>query len=273
MISLLAAALPYAAAGGDFVRNPNDAATSCVAKNETVCFDWLADNLDRYVSPTLEHAAIVLISVAIGFVVAFALALVSHRRRWLIPPIVGATGVIYTIPSIALFLLLLPVSGRGNTTAVIALSLYTLQIVYRNIVTGLANVPSSSKDAGQGMGMTDRQLLWKVELPLAVPEIIAGVRIATVSTIAIATLATFAGGGGLGAEIYAALQQNVFKTGIVAPVVILIAMAIIFDGLLVLAQSYLARWRKPRPVDGTGRGRFAEFFSNRTFRTSRDVAS
>jgi osmoprotectant transport system permease protein len=266
VISLLAAVLPYAAAGGGFVRNPNDAATSCVAKNETICFDWIADNWSDYVSPTLTHAAIVLISVAIGFAVAFGLALISHRRRWLVPPIVGATGVIYTIPSIALFLLLLPVSGRGNTTAVIALSLYTLQIIYRNIVTGLANVPAASRDAGRGMGMTDRQLLWKVELPLAVPEIIAGVRIATVSTIAIATLATFAGGGGLGAQIYQALGENVFKTGIVLPTAILIAMAIVFDALLVLLQSFLARWRKPRPADGTGRGRISEFFATRTFR-------
>ena len=118
------------------------------------------------------------------------------------PAFIGATGVIYTIPSIALFLLLLPISGRGTLTALIALTLYTLQIIYRNIVTGLANVPAASKDAGRGMGMTDRQLLWRVELPLAVPEIIAGLRIATVSTVAIATLAVFAGAGGLGDVIY-----------------------------------------------------------------------
>ena len=128
------------------------------------------------------------------------MALASHRRRWLVPPFIGATGVLYTIPSLAFFFLLLPITGRGTDTAIIALTAYTLQIIYRNIVAGLANVPREAKDAGRGMGMTDAQLLWRVELPLAVPEIIAGLRIATVSTVAIATLAVFAGGGrpGLG---------------------------------------------------------------------------
>ena len=127
--------------------------------------------------------------------------MLSHRRRWLVPPLTAATGILYTIPSIAFFFLLLPITGRGNVTAVIALTAYTLQILYRNITAGLANVPGESKDAGRGMGMSDRQLLWRVELPLALPEIIAGLRIATVSTVAIATLAVFAGGDGLGSEL------------------------------------------------------------------------
>ena len=131
------------------------------------------------------------------------MAIIAHRRRWLIAPITGATGILYTIPSFAFFFLLLPFTGRGDTTAIIALSAYTLQIIFRNIMAGLANVPEAAKDSGRGMGMTDRQLLWRVELPLAMPELIAGLRIATVSTVALATLAVFAGGGGLGAEIYA----------------------------------------------------------------------
>ena len=102
-----------------------------------------------------------------GFVVAMVLAIVSHGRRWLIPVFIGTTGVLYTIPSIALFLLLLPITGRGTETAMIALSLYNLQIIYRNANSGLANVPASARDSGTGMGMTKRQLLWKVELPLA----------------------------------------------------------------------------------------------------------
>ena len=180
-------------------------------------------------TPTLEHLAIVLASVAIGFVIAFGLVVISHRRRWLIPAFTGITGVIYTIPSIALFLLLLPITGRGNVTAVVALCLYTLQIIYRNIVIGLANVPASTKDAGRGMGMTDQQLFRRVELPLAVPEIIAGVRIATVSTVAIASLATFAGGDGLGGPLYFAIGQDLFKTGIFIPTMILLAMAVLLD--------------------------------------------
>ena len=131
-----------------------------------------------------------------------ALALLAHRRRWLRPPLLAGTGVLYAIPSIAFFLLLLPITGRSRETAIIALSAYTLQIIYRNVTVGLDNVPESAKDSARGMGMTERQILWRVEMPLATPEIIGGLRIATVSTIAIATLAVFAGAGGLGTQIY-----------------------------------------------------------------------
>lgn len=247
METALLAIVPLAQGGG-FVREPGQGATSCVAKNDTVCIDWAIDNLDRYVTPTLEHLVLVSVSVAAGFAIAFGLALLSHRRRWLVPVFVGGTGVLYTLPSIALFSLLLPITGRGTSTALIALSLYTLQILYRNIVTGLDNVPEESKDAGRGMGMTDRQLLWRVEVPLAMPEIIAGLRIATVSTVAIATLAVFAGAGGLGGEIYAAIQQDVFKTGIVIPSLIAVAIAIGFDVVYLTSQRLLAPWRQVRPV-------------------------
>jgi osmoprotectant transport system permease protein len=245
VLAELATVLPIAQQGNGFVRDPSEAGTTCVADNDTVCIGWAIDNIDRYVTPTLEHLLLVVLSVAFGFLIAFAMALVSHRRRWLVPTFTGATGVIYTIPSIALFLILLPVTGRGTVTAVIALTLYTLQIIYRNIVTGLANVPEASRDAGRGMGMTERQLLWRVELPLAVPEIIAGLRIATVSTVAIATLAVFAGAGGLGAEIY---NNITFKTGIVVCGTIAIAIAIGFDALYVGCQRLLSPWRRVRPI-------------------------
>ena len=228
-------------------RGPGSEA-SCVADNETICWGWAFDNIDRWVTPTLEHLVLVAISVLLGFLIAFGMALLSHRRRWLVPAFTGASGVIYTIPSIALFLLLLPVTGRGNVTAVIALTLYTLQIIYRNIVTGLANVPDAAKDSGRGMGMTERQLLWGVELPLAVPEIIAGLRIATVSTVAIATLAVFAGAGGLGDPIYSSITQDAFKTGIVVPSLIAMLIAIAFDFLYVGAQRLLSPWRRVRPI-------------------------
>jgi osmoprotectant transport system permease protein len=252
MISALASLLPFAQSDGGFVREPGQGATSCVGKNTTICFDYIWDNLDDYVSPTLEHLAIVLASVVIGFVIAFGLVVISHRRRWLIPAFTGITGVIYTIPSIALFLLLLPITGRGNVTAVIALVLYTLQIIYRNIVAGLANVPEPTKDAGRGMGMTEQQLFRRVELPLAVPEIIAGLRIATVSTVAIASLAVFAGGGGLGEPLYFAIQQGLFKTGIFIPVMILLSMAILLDVGLMLVQARLSRWRAPHATGTRG---------------------
>lgn len=224
-----------------FFRERGGEGASCVAANDTVCVGWALENLDRYVTPTLEHLVLVGVSVVAGFLIAFAMTLVSHGRRWVIPAFTGLTGVLYTIPSIALFLLLLPITGRGTTTAIIALTLYTLQIVYRNTMVGLANVSEPAKEAGLGMGMTDSQLLWRVELPLALPEIVAGLRIATVSTVAIATLAVFAGAGGLGAEIY---NDITFKTGIVVAGGLAIAMAIAFDVLLVLAQRWLAPWRR-----------------------------
>jgi osmoprotectant transport system permease protein len=224
------------------IHNRADGDTSCVADNKAFCPGWAIDNFDRYTTPLLQHLLLVVVSVSLGFAIAFAMALLSHRRRWLVPAFTGATGILYTVPSLAFFFLLLPITGRGWDTAIIALTAYTLQIIYRNIVAGLANVPVEAKEAGRGMGMTDRQLLWRVELPLALPEIVAGLRVATVSTVAIATLAVFAGAGGLGQPIYADLT---FKTNIVIAGGLAILMAIAFDAGLLLAQRLLAPWRAP----------------------------
>jgi osmoprotectant transport system permease protein len=205
------------------------------------CFDWARENIDRYGTPALQQLELVLISVVLGFAVAFALALLAHRRRWLRPPLLAGTGVLYAIPSIAFFLLLLPITGRGRETAIIALSAYTLQIIYRNVTVGLDNVPTSAKDSARGMGMTERQVLWRVELPLAIPEIIGGLRIATVSTIAIATLAVFVSGWGLGDQIYKSLN---FPTGIIIGGGIAILMAIVFDAALYLIQRIATPWTR-----------------------------
>jgi osmoprotectant transport system permease protein len=224
------------------IHNRTGGNAPCQAQQGKVfCFGWAADNFDRYTTPLLNQLLLVLIAVAIGFAIAFAMALISHRRRWLVPSFTGATGVLYTIPSLAFIFLLLPITGLGWTTAIIVLSVYTLQIIYRNTVAGLNNVPVDSKDAGRGMGMTDRQLLWRVELPLALPEIIAGLRIATVSTVAIATLMVFANVNTLGAPLY---QQIDFKTNIVIAGGLSILMAIAFDLMLLLAQRLLAPWRR-----------------------------
>jgi osmoprotectant transport system permease protein len=233
--------LPLAQLGESFYHNRRH--PDCVQRNGSFCFGWAVDNFHRYVDPALKQAMLVSVSVAIGFAIALALALISHRYQRLVPPITGLTGVLYTVPSLAFFFLLLPITGFGTDTAVIALSAYTLQIIYRNIVTGLANVPAAAKDAGRGMGMTRRQLLWQVELPLAVPEIVAGLRIATVSTMALATLAFFAGAGGLGEQIYSDLS---FKTNIILGGGLAILMAIVFDVLLVGFQRLVTPWRSDR---------------------------
>jgi osmoprotectant transport system permease protein len=218
---------------------------SCIQKNN-LCPGWIVDHFDRYTQPLVEHIELTLLSVAFGFAIAFALALLSRRRRWAVGPILGLTGILYTLPSLAVFFLLLPITGRGTTTAVIALTAYTLQIIFRNIIIGLDNVPPEAKDAGRGMGLTDRQLLWRVELPLALPDIVAGLRIATTSTVGLATLAVFAGAGGLGSEIIAG-SNITFKTGVVAAGGLAVLLAFTFDVILLVVQRLLTPWRRVRP--------------------------
>lgn len=241
-------ALPLAAAGqvGEgFFRNHETA--PCQQKaSHLFCWDWARENIDRFGTPTLQQFELVAISVVLGFVVAFSLALLAHRRRWLRPPLLAGTGVLYAIPSISFFLLLLPITGRSRLTAIIALTAYTLQIIYRNVTVGLDNVPTSAKDSARGMGMTERQILWRVELPLALPEIIGGLRIATVSTIAIATLAVFAGAGGLGNQILTEGHLR-FPTAIIIVIAIVIILAFIFDAILLTIQYLSTPWRRPRP--------------------------
>lgn len=215
---------------------------SCIADNG-FCPSWIADNLDRYVDPFVQHVFLTLASVAIGFAIAFGLALVAHRHRWLIAPIVQVTGIMYTLPSIAVFFLLLPLTGRGNLTAIVALVAYSLLIIFRNVTTGLDNVPAETKDAGRGMGLTERQLLWRVELPLALPEIMAGLRIATTTTVGLATLAFFAGAGGLGEQIFADIN---FKSNVVVAGGLAVVLAALLDGLILLAQWAITPWTRAR---------------------------
>jgi osmoprotectant transport system permease protein len=231
--------------GGDFFKERTSDTLPCQAdSSEIFCFDWATENIDRYGTPTVQHLEIVVFSVLLGFVVAFALSLLAHRIRWLQPPMLAATGILYTIPSIAFFFLMLPVTGFGRDTAIIVLAAYTLQIIYRNTMLGLANVPSSVKDAARGMGFTRRQILWRVELPLAIPEIIAGLRVAVVSTIAIATLAVLISAGGLGTEMYGANLD--FPTAIIIATAIVILMALASDLILLTIQRLTTPWRKAR---------------------------
>jgi osmoprotectant transport system permease protein len=227
--------------GQGFFHERTSETLPCQATGKLFCWDWAKEHIDRYGTPTVQHFELVVISVLLGFLIAFSLALLAHRRRWLQPPLLAGTGVLYTIPSIAFFFLLLPVTGRGRDTAIIALSAYTLQIIYRNTMVGLANVPAAAKDAARGMGLTNRQVLWRVEIPLATPEIVAGLRIATVSTVAIATLAVFAGGGGLGTLIKSDLT---FKTNLILAGGIAFLMAIAFDLALLGVQHLITPWRQ-----------------------------
>jgi osmoprotectant transport system permease protein len=210
-------------------------------ENNGFCPSWIVDNFHRYIDPFWQHVFLVVVSVAIGFVIAFSLALIAHRKRWLLPPISASAQILYAIPSVALFLLLLPITGRGTLTGLVALTSYTLIFIFVNVTTGLDGVPKESVDAAQGMGLTERQLLWRVEVPLALPEIFAGLRIATTTTVGLAALAFFAGAGGLGEEINGdkGFQSNIAVAGALA-----IGLALVLDLLILVVQRLMTPWRR-----------------------------
>jgi osmoprotectant transport system permease protein len=221
-------------------------AGGCVADNG-FCPSWIVDNLDKYVTPLLQHILLTVVPVTLGFAIAFGLAVLAHRRRWLTGPITGVTGALYTVPSVAAFILLLPITGRGYTTAFVALTAYTLLILFRNITTGLRNVPADVIDAARGMGLTDGQILRQVELPLATPEILAGLRIAFTTTVGLATLAFFAGGGGLGEQIYsenAGTGGIFFKSNVVVAGGLAVLLAAFGDLVFLTVQRVALPWRR-----------------------------
>jgi osmoprotectant transport system permease protein len=216
--------------------------SDCVS-NDGFCPSWIAHNWHRYTHPFLQHVYLTLVAMTIGFLIATGLAILAHRRRWLVGPIITITGIMYTIPSLALFFLLQPVTGRGDTTALIALVSYTLLIIFRNVTAGLENVPPETRDAARGVGLTPNQVLWRVEVPLALPEIMAGLRVAATTTVGLATLAFFAGAGGLGGSIFADLT---FKSNVVVAGGLCVLLALVLDLLILGVQRALTPWRRAR---------------------------
>jgi osmoprotectant transport system permease protein len=178
-------------------------------------------------------------------VISLAAALAAHRLRFVERPFAWVSAVIYTIPSLALFQLLVPVTGLTVTTVEIALVGYTLLILFRNTLAGLRAVPPDVLESARGMGLTPGQTLWQVELPLAVPAIIAGLRIAVVSTIALATVAAFVVSKGLGGPILGALRLD-FRTEIIAAGGLAVGLAVLADVLLVLVQRLATPWAASR---------------------------
>jgi osmoprotectant transport system permease protein len=224
-------------------------ADECVTENRLFCPEWAWDNWGSVFQPALvQHVKLTLIAVAVGFAIAFAAALVAHRYSRFEGPFGAFSGIVYTIPSIALFQLLVPFTGLGVLTVEVALVGYTLLILFRNVLAGLRAAPPEVLEAARGMGLTRRQTLTRVELPLALPAIVAGVRIATVSTIALATLAAFVVPEGLGRPIFRALREDLFKTELISAGVLAILLAVTADLLLVLAQRALTPWASARRV-------------------------
>lgn len=232
------------AAAGPVIPNFGGGA-SCERANPLFCFGWVSRNWDGVLWPALrEHIVLTAVAVGVGFVIAAALALLAYRLSWLERPIVAFTLVLYTIPSIALFELLVGVRGLGLSvrTAEVALVSYTLLILFRNILTGLREVPEDVRDAARGMGMNARQMLLRVELPLALPAIVAGLRIATVTVISLATIAPLISVQSLGTPIFAAIADNLFKTELIAAGGLAVLLALVADAAFVLAQRALAPW-------------------------------
>jgi osmoprotectant transport system permease protein len=220
---------------------------SCVRKNTGFCWNWVQDNWSDVLWPAVrQHVVLTAIAVSIGFVIAFALAMLAHRKRGFEAPTTVITGILYTIPSLALFQILVGFSflGLNRGTVEIALVSYTLLILFRNTLAGLRSVPSEVREAAEGMGLTNRQILLKVELPLALPAVFAGLRVATVTVISLATVAAFIDDEGLGSPIFRAIQSNVFKTELFAAGGLAVALALFADGALVLIQRLLTPWAR-----------------------------
>jgi osmoprotectant transport system permease protein len=221
-------------------------ASDCIRQNKQFCFDWFVDNFDHVFAPRLvEHMWLTGIAVGIGFVIAFTAALIAYSQGWFETPFAIFAAFLYTIPSLAFFQLMVPITGLTVTSAEIALVSYTLLILFRNTLTGLREVPEDAQMAARAMGLTKGQILRRVELPLALPAIMAGIRIATVTTISLATVAAFIGVGGLGQPIFNAIQSG-FKTQFVAAGLLAVALALVADALLVLLQRMLAPWMRAR---------------------------
>jgi len=164
--------------------------------NPWISVDFVRDNSEAIVAALRQHITLTVVSVALGLLLAVPLALLARRYGWLRTPLLGAAGLLYTIPSLALFAVLAPVTGLTATTVVIGLTGYTLLV--RNVLIGLDGVPTDVVEAARGMGMGPGRLLLRVELPLALPSVLAGVRIATVSTVALVTVGVVVSNGGLG---------------------------------------------------------------------------
>ena len=217
--------------------------SSCEVHNGWFCTEWVRQHWSDTLQPALfQHIELVAIAVGIGFAIAVGLALAGFRYRLLDPPIGLVSDFLYTIPSLALFQILIPFTGISLTTVEIALVSYTLLILYRNLIVGLRAVPADIVEAARGSGFTRMQTFTRVEVPLALPAILTGLRIATVSTVSIATIAPFVIAKGLGQPIYDALGQGVFKTEIFTAGGMVIALALVLDGLLVLLQRALTPW-------------------------------
>ena len=218
-----------------------DGVAQCYVDNDWICGQYWSDYRPELTDATVEHLWLTVISVLLGLLLAVPLALLARRSTRIESGIVGATTIVYTIPSLALFSLLLPFTGLSPTTVIIGLALYSLTILVRNVLAGLQAVPEEVVESARGVGYSDVRLLTRVELPLALPVIMAGLRVATVSTVALATIGSIVSYGGLGNLLLLAVG-NQFKAQIFAASLLCILLAVALDLVLVVTQWLLTPW-------------------------------
>lgn len=207
---------------------------------------WIGENFGDEILPALwGHMILSFVSVGIALLIALPTGVLVARYRKAYGPVTYFTGILFAIPSLAFFTMLIPIFGLGRTPAIIALVAYSLLVLIRNVVTGIDSVPPETIDAARGMGLTNRQILFGVELPLALPVIVAGIRIATVTMIGIAAIAAYIGAGGLGALIFRGIGQN-FPTRIIVGAVLTTLLAVAADFLLLRVERALRPWAQAR---------------------------
>ncbi|MGC0421334.1 osmoprotectant transport system permease protein [Embleya sp. AB8] len=219
------------------------ASGDCLKRNSWVCGKYFDEYSGEITTALREHIHLTVVSVAIGLLVAFPMALAARRWRLTGSVLLGSTTILYTIPSLAMFAILQPFTGLTETTVIIGLVLYSLTILVRNMLAGLNSVPPDVVEAAKGMGYGPGRLLFQVELPLALPAIMAGVRVATVSTVALTTVGAIVGSGGLGNLIYSGID-TLFKAQVLTASVLCVALAVVADLLLLGVQRLLTPWER-----------------------------
>ncbi len=211
--------------------------------NEWWCAQYVEDRRDDIVAATTEHLQITVAAVLLGLVLAFPLALVARRFPRLESLVLGVSTGLYTVPSLALLPLLVPFTGLTATTVVIGLGVYALTVLVRGFLDGLRSVPDDVVESAVGLGYGSTRLLLKVQLPLALPVLVASMRVATVSTVALTTVGTLVSYGGLGDLISHGVQRN-FRAELVTAAVLCVVLALILDVILVLVQRVLTPWTR-----------------------------
>ncbi|MEU3607939.1 ABC transporter permease [Streptomyces sp. NPDC035033] len=225
--------------------------SNCLVANDWICGEYLRTRREELTDALVQHVGITTASVAIALLVAVPLALLVRARPRLAAPVLGLTTLLYTVPSLAMFSLLLPVFGLSSALVVTGLVLYALTILVRNALAGLEAVPAETREAARGLGFGPWRLLWQVELPLALPVLMAGVRMATVSTVALTTIGSVVGRGGLGNLIEDALP-TFFKAQVLAASVLCVLLAVAADLLLLGVQRVLTPWARATGAPGGG---------------------